>query len=179
MKSNKIGDDELIILLKERKETREIYDENEKRNNYIEISTYERNKKQKRRKMEYSVTNIDLPTSIMVLHDSLNYILIFRVTFKKFKIINMMSFLIIYSLLLKIRFFGIGGDSPPPQPPFLFLFLFLIRGGFPPNPPFLFSFSLSFFSFFFLFLFCLSFFSFFFLFLISISYFYFFFLFLF
>ena len=42
MKSNKIGDDELIILLKERKETREIYDENEKRNKYIE----------KRRKME-------------------------------------------------------------------------------------------------------------------------------
>ena len=52
MKSNKIGDDELIILLKERKETREIYDENEKINKYIEISTYERNKKQKRRKME-------------------------------------------------------------------------------------------------------------------------------
>ncbi len=52
MKSNKIGDDELIILLKERKETREIYDENGKRNKNIEISTYERNKKQKRRKME-------------------------------------------------------------------------------------------------------------------------------
>ena len=45
-------------------------------------------KNKKRRKMEKSVTNIDVPTSINVLHDSLNYILIFRVTFKKFKIIS-------------------------------------------------------------------------------------------
>ena len=120
-------------------------------------------KNKKRRKMEKSVTNIDVPTSINVLHDSLNYILTFRVTFKKFKIINMMSFLIIYSLLLKIRFYGIGGDSPP-TPLFFFLFIFLFlflfslsyfyflflflfsisfltQGGFPPNPPFLFYFS--------------------------------------